>query len=892
MKFSFNGTLLQIGGRKMKKRIVSLLMAFAVMNVPAERVVYADEDSYSVDVCYREENGKYFADGKYKYKSLLNNELTAFFAVYDDLGNLKKVEARDVVPEVGIAGSTQILGVEADIGDEIKGMLWKKSDMQPLAKCGNKKISDVSDLHWDFAEYADNAIITAVETSADYDGMEIHLASGDTITSDGIVWNAPSGSKSDSTSAVTNNRYIKYTAPKDDILKVTFKGNLWSSSSKAPRMYISCGDSLACTTKDSNTYQLEPNQQATAKSANTDTVLEAELSSGKTYYIWSYYYNNTSCAFTVSDMIFDEIEAEMTTRNIYGSNMLLQRDKPVYIDGKCSKAVKKATVSLINETTNKTVQIKNATVANKEWNVILDAVSDYENTYKIVMSSDGMDDVVYENIIFGDLYLFTGQSNMWKQVSYYKNIDKSAYGTAAVAENATDKIRVMHTKGSGDYGTNVLRYDALNAQAWRDFSTYDNVSDISAPAYTAAVKMHKETGVPIGLITNAYPGSYISSWFDSKLAIDACNLGKNGSSNERNWYCGRIYPLRNLELSGIFWYQGCADAATTYHDNPYEYYSEMMSKLISSWRELFGDEQLPFYYVQLSRIGSTIVDENNPDTGAAGKMPIKRAQMDSYLALEDKTNVGLISTLDLYGNYKADGTANCRTDIHLGQKQIIGERMAAYALADIYNKEVYSHGPMYKSSKAKDGKVIVTFECNGSLAIMDSAQYTDSTGVEKIENGEFDPSVLNEFEVAGSDGVWYGATAEITAEDQVTVYSAEVAEPVKVRYCGKDYPESPNLTDESGMPSYVFERAVDNIYDLSKPTEQPTEKPTDEPSSNITKTYKFDFGYGTPAEGYMAVTPDMVYDMSDTTAEFQYGFLGTTETSYADDVLPYDGEFR
>lgn len=60
---------------------------------------------------------------------------------------------------------------------------------------------------------------------------------------------------------------------------------------------------------------------------------------------------------------------------------------------------------------------------------------------------------------------------------------------------------------------------------------------------------------------------------------------------------------------------------------------------------------------------------------------------------------------------------------------------------------VYSHGPMYKSSEVKDGKIVVTFDNSGSLSIMPSSQYTDTTGEQKIPDGEFDPDVLNEFEL-------------------------------------------------------------------------------------------------------------------------------------------------
>ena len=245
-------------------------------------------------------------------------------------------------------------------------------------------------------------------------------------------------------------------------------------------------------------------------------------------------------------------------------------------------------------------------------------------------------------------------------------------------------------------------------------------------------------------------------------------------------------------------------------------------------------------------------------------------------------------------------------------------------IKDIYGKDVYSHGPIYKSSKLKDGKIIVIFDCSGQLKIMPSAQYTDTIGEEKISGGEINPNILNEFEIAGEDGVWHTAQAEITADNQITVSSEQVPNPVKVRYCGTDYPESPNLTDASGLPSYVFEKTAENSGDTeetpspiptptSMPTVSPSPTPTIAPSAsqsplpsptteptvsasptpNITATYKFDFGSSEPAEGYTAVTADMVYDMSKADASEGYcGFLGTTENSYANDVLGYDCDNR
>lgn len=345
--------------------------------------------------------------------------------------------------------------------------------------------------------------------------------------------------------------------------------------------------------------------------------------------------------------------------------------------------------------------------------------------------------------------------------------------------------------------------------------------------------------MPIGVIANAYPGSYISSWFPN-TGIDPCNENRNGDSNERNWYNGRIYPIRNLKLSGIFWYQGESDSASTYHSPQYDYYMEMMPKLIKDWRKLFGDDKLPFYYVQLCRLGDT-TDENNPDSTAKGEVFIRQAQTDTILNLEDADNIGMAGTLDLYGSYDYPQTANdgnCRNDIHPGQKRVIGERLANFALKDIYKKDVYTSGPMFQSAEVKEDKIVVTYDCNGQLCIMDSKQYADSVTDEKILKGEINPEILHEFEIAGADNVWHNAKAEITADNQVTVYSERVSKPEQVRYAYGAYPQAPNLTDASGLPSYVFKKTV-KTGESGNPTE-PTQSPQEKECVKITADYNED----------------------------------------------------
>lgn len=170
---------------------------------------------------------------------------------------------------------------------------------------------------WDFSGYSgENAVTAENEQSEGYNGLEIHLGNGDSVSEKGIDWSTAGGKASDSTTTVTNNRYIRYTAEKSGTLTITFRGNRYDSSSKAPRLYVSCGDDLSCTTKNSNTSQTETNQSATATGAGRDAVLKATVTEGNTYFIWAYYYYNLNAEFNISQITFEAAAEQNDVKKI------------------------------------------------------------------------------------------------------------------------------------------------------------------------------------------------------------------------------------------------------------------------------------------------------------------------------------------------------------------------------------------------------------------------------------------------------------------------------------------------------------------------------------------------------------------------------------------------
>lgn len=167
-----------------------------------------------------------------------------------------------------------------------------------------------NETRWTFSAYSENPVngtsVNSNQTTenVDYNGLKIHLNNGDSVTANGIVWTAPGSTVSDNT-AVSNNRYIKYTPDKNGTLKVTFNSSYTASKkNNNPRMYIISGTDESCMNKINS----ENGAKATTAGANKDTVVTTEVTAGTTYYIWPYCFSAKSAPFTITSVIFTAAE--------------------------------------------------------------------------------------------------------------------------------------------------------------------------------------------------------------------------------------------------------------------------------------------------------------------------------------------------------------------------------------------------------------------------------------------------------------------------------------------------------------------------------------------------------------------------------------------------------
>lgn len=482
------------------------------------------------------------------------------------------------------------------------------------------------------------------------------------------------------------------------------------------------------------------------------------------------------------NMVNDELNGEREENNwnlsfakIYSDNMVIQRDKTVKLWGYGGYEGGALTVTL-KDKDGKTVQSKDAVVtADQKWSVELDSVAGGLDKYSITVSEKDGDDATgeiapcaIENILFGDVYLASGQSNMELPLSYTVNqLNNLDYGkvegeriVSEISENANSNIRFFYYP---QYYTSLNTLDDAYGGKWVSGESYNNITGVSAIAYFFAKDLYKELGgeIPIAVMSAYAGGSGIYAWLPNSGNLTDNQISNNtASSIMAGFYNAMIYPYTKTNIKGVIWYQGEANA----HEP--ENYKVAYDKLKETYRGHWG-ESLDFTAVMLTSYAS------------GNWASMRQGQMQSWL--NDK-NSGLVNIIDV-GN---------KNDIHPLYKAPVGNRLALSVAARLYDKNVEAQGPLFDKITAGENSLTVSFtHASGLKAQSRTNAYT--------ENFQADSAVKG-FEIS-VDGVnWTAATANINGNE---VILTGIDNPKYARYAWANAPEC-NLFNSDNLPALPF----------------------------------------------------------------------------------------
>lgn len=472
---------------------------------------------------------------------------------------------------------------------------------------------------------------------------------------------------------------------------------------------------------------------------------------------------------------------------LFQDHAVLQRDRPVSIWGWADPG-ESVTVSFAGQ--------QEQTIADSSgaWQTRLAPMAACVAPASLVV--EGTNRIVCSDIVVGDVWLGSGQSNLAWSVGAADNPDAE---TEAANWPLIRQIKI-------DLEVSDKR-EARVGGTWKVCSP-STVGVSSAVGYYFARELHRTLQIPVGLINCSFGGSSIEAWLSPEaLAADARFIaladrwrrtvaavdpakraafsevldgwqkavmrahaeGFGGVAPMRPWpppgpghyhtpsglFNGMLAPLVPYTLRGFIWYQGEANVAHS------EEYKILFPALIADWRHWFGDVSLPFYWVQLPNF------EAKDESGKSWAL-FREAQA----ATLNVKGTGQAITIDI-GNIQ---------NIHPGNKQEVGRRLALIAQACTYSLPVIYRGPRPQSIQREGTGLWITFD--------------DAAG------GLLSRGAVEGFEVAGVDGLFVSAFATIDSR-RVYVYSPQVATPMSVRYAWANAPQA-SLFNRAGLPMEPF----------------------------------------------------------------------------------------
>ncbi len=489
---------------------------------------------------------------------------------------------------------------------------------------------------------------------------------------------------------------------------------------------------------------------------------------------------------------------------VFGDHMVLQQGKPTSIFGQ-AKPNAEVTVAFAGQTQKAKANPKG------EWTARLAPLKTNAKPAVLTVTA-GKESLKLQDILVGEVWMCSGQSNMQWRLSQTLDAEK-----AAAAANYP-QIRLFTTPNTT---AKTVQRD-VKGGTW-EICSPQTAPNFSGVGYFFGRKLYEELGVPIGLVGTAWGGKpseaftsremlngvgaaqkLIDDWDARQAAYEPKQAQVNYENALEKWeqqvaklreaakasgeqprfprrpnapmephlesncpsaiYNQMIAPWNTYAIAGAIWYQGESNASRA------KQYETIFPAMIQDWRNQRNDA-IPFYFVQLANFRAPSTEPGVADSWAE----LQNAQT---LTLQKQAKTGMAIINDI-------GEAN---DIHPRNKKDVGERLARWALAKDYGKELdVISGPILKSHEVVGGGIRATFDHVGR-------------GL-KSRDGK----PLGRFEIAGEDGKWQWADVSIEeGGDSVFATSLEVLHPVALRYAWAANPEGANLVNSAGLPASLF----------------------------------------------------------------------------------------
>ncbi|MBS1606428.1 MAG: dienelactone hydrolase family protein [Bacteroidetes bacterium] len=460
---------------------------------------------------------------------------------------------------------------------------------------------------------------------------------------------------------------------------------------------------------------------------------------------------------------------------LVGDHMVIQRDRNVFIWG-WATAGQKVEVGFRKR------RYRAVAGADGKWMVTLDACA-AGGPYEMNIRA-GKDKIVIRDILVGEVWLASGQSNM---VLDFNNDRVKALYKDEIAASSNDSIR--HLLVNRTYA--AVPATGFASTGWKSANP-GNLPSFSAAAYFFSLTLLQKYHVPIGIINASYGGTVAEAWTSEEglkelpyygpdiaflkdtaavnekvraSQVRSGHLSGQGVYDPRNLptalYNAMIAPLEPYGIRGVIWYQGEYNAHRAFE------YRRLFPALIRDWRKEWGDSTLPFIYQQLPNFQLPVTRPSENEWAE-----LREAQL---LTLKAVSRTAMAVAIDIGGV----------NELHPADKKDVGIRLALQAERLAYGEPIVASGPLYRDMRVDGDKVILSFDLAGGELVAKGAD------------------TLRYFAIAGADRKFIWAHAVIRG-NTVEVSSPQVQQPVAVRYAWAGEPTGCNLYNREGLPASPF----------------------------------------------------------------------------------------